>query len=121
MGYTYRGTVRDVVEEAPQRPVSPWKHKPFDQSKCGTYAGYKQHQNCGVAPCQPCKDAAAAYQRELKARHAAGLVKRVFRDDKCGTLAGYSRHKRHNHPVCDDCASARAEYRAAYYEKERAA
>ena len=119
MGYTYRGNIRDVDDALDVQPVplSPWEHKPFDPAKCGTYAGYKQHQNCGVAACRQCKDALAAYHRDLRARHKAGQVVRVFKADKCGTLAGYSRHVRHGVPLCDACRQARSEYRAAYYER----
>lgn len=118
MAYKYRGdrTLDAAVVEEPARPV----RAPFDPAKCGTYAGYRQHHNHDAAPCRPCKDAAAAYQRELKVRRAAGLVVRKFESDKCGTLAGYSRHVRLNVPLCDECKQARAEYRAGYYERTAA-
>lgn len=114
MGYVYRGTIRDVDEPITEPFATPAR-APFDPVKCGTYAGYKQHQNHKNTPCRACKDAASAYQRDLKRRREAGLVVREFRDDKCGTLAGYSRHFRLGVPVCDPCLVARAEYRAAYY------
>ncbi|QDG61218.1 hypothetical protein [Pseudarthrobacter sp. NIBRBAC000502771] len=119
MGYVYRGTIRDADE--PVDEVSVTGRAPFDPTKCGTNAGYKQHQNHGIMPpCQPCRDGADEYRRELKARHGAGLVVREFQDDKCGTIAGYSRHIRHGVPVCDPCQAARAEYRAAYYASNAA-
>lgn len=31
---------------------------------CGTVAAYKRHVRHGETPCQPCRDAWAAYQRE---------------------------------------------------------
>lgn len=37
-----------------------------EPAKCGTTAGYHRHQHLGEPPCQPCKDAIAAYKRELK-------------------------------------------------------
>lgn len=113
MAYVYKGTkpAALVVEDEPQpEPTTP-EHDP---AKCGTYAGWSQHNRTGVPRCQPCKDAATAYKRELLERHKQGPI-RQFSADKCGTLAGYSRHKRHHIPVCDDCKEARAEYRANYY------
>nr|MDT0658073.1 hypothetical protein [Micromonospora sp. DSM 115978] len=35
-------------------------------AKCGTYAGYKRHQNHREPACQPCKDAVAARAREAR-------------------------------------------------------
>ena len=119
MGYVYRGTIRDLDE--PVDHVAKPRRAPFDPGKCGTNAGYKQHQNHGIMPpCQPCRDAVAEYHRDLKARHDAGLVMRGFRDDKCGTLAGHARHVRHGVPVCDPCEAARAAYRASYYKRTAA-
>lgn len=37
---------------------------------CGTYAGYQLHGRAAETPCRDCKDAAAAYIRHLRARHA---------------------------------------------------
>jgi len=34
---------------------------------CGTRSGYNAHLRHGETYCQPCRDAAAAYQRELRA------------------------------------------------------
>ena len=31
------------------------KHGTFDPSKCGTYAGYRQHERYDVPKCLPCK------------------------------------------------------------------
>lgn len=118
MAYQYRGTKTLATEQAPEEPLT--VERTFDTAKCGTNAGYKQHQNFGNKPCQPCKDATAAYHREHRARRKAGLVVRKFEADKCGTLAGYSRHKRHDTPVCAKCQEARAEYRTEYYARAAA-
>ena len=34
-----------------------------DDPRHGSHAGYAQHRHSGVEPCQPCRDAAARYQR----------------------------------------------------------
>lgn len=119
MAYVYRGTTRDIEEETTTKP-RPRQRAPFDPTKCGTYAGYKQHDNTGTPHCRPCKDAANKYVRELRARHKISPIIRGFQPDKCGTLAGYSRHKRHDVPVCDPCKQARAEHRRDYYERAAA-
>jgi hypothetical protein len=36
------------------------------ESPCGTYAGYQRHLRRDEPSCQPCRDAAAAYQREWR-------------------------------------------------------
>ena len=46
------------------------KHGTFDPSKCGTYAGYRQHDRYDVPKCLPCKAQksirdAAAYARRV--------------------------------------------------------
>ena len=33
---------------------------------CGTYAAYQRHKKLGETPCQPCKDANAAHQRQWR-------------------------------------------------------
>lgn len=36
--------------------------------RCGTYAGWNAHVHAGETPCQACRAAAAAYQREYRQR-----------------------------------------------------
>jgi hypothetical protein len=123
--YVYRGTLRDVKTAAaptrtPSTPGPKPKPRVFDPAKCGTYKGYKQHQDGDTEKCQPCKDANAAYSRAYGAR-PPGPVHRGFRPDKCGTRAGYFRHLRHGVPVCGPCAAAHAGYMAAHRAKQKPA
>lgn len=46
---------------------------------CGSYSGYRAHRTRGEAACRPCKDAAAAYERDRrKARMAARALGEVI-------------------------------------------
>lgn len=36
--------------------------------QCGTYAGWNAHQRRGEPQCEPCRDAAAVYQRQWRAK-----------------------------------------------------
>lgn len=117
MAYVYRGTVRDLETPFPEDAPAA-----FDPSKCGTYAGVKQHRKHGTERCRPCKNAENAYHREYRAKRRGGPVPvREFRDDRCGTLAGYSRHARHNVPICDPCRAARRAYREEYNHRQNVA
>jgi site-specific DNA recombinase len=40
---------------------------------CGTNAGHQRHRRRGERPCEPCRAANAAWQREAKARRLAGV------------------------------------------------
>jgi hypothetical protein len=42
--------------------------RPSPNKPCGTVERYRQHMNRGEQPCQPCKDAHAAYKRETYIR-----------------------------------------------------
>jgi hypothetical protein len=117
MGYVYKGTIRDTPAPAPKKTG----RAPYDPDKCGTYAGYKQHQSHETKPCRPCKDAAAKYRRELTARHKLGRTERGFQPDKCGTLTGFTRHARHGVPACEPCKQAKKQYRRDYYYERAAA
>ena len=65
MGYQYKGNQPEPKGNKPG-PVP----TPFDPHLCGTPQGYKQHVKFREEKCQPCRDAYAAYQRELRARKA---------------------------------------------------
>jgi len=62
MGYAYRGANRET------RPVKPLR---FDSSKCGTRAGYRQHQNHGIYICTACRAANTEYQNEYNRNRRA--------------------------------------------------
>lgn len=47
---------------------------PYGVPQCGTYSGYMAHRYRRQGTCQPCRDAAAAYKREQKARRLAKAV-----------------------------------------------
>ena len=58
-GYVYRGN-------QPDKTTKPRQKKEFDPSKCGTYAGYRQHTNHGVPHCDRCRAALSEYVAERK-------------------------------------------------------
>jgi hypothetical protein len=74
MSYQYRGSRHDVpaglslvTAPRPQR-----KAPTFNRAKCGTKAGFRQHQNHGVTVCPDCREAQADYMRAYyQARRAA--------------------------------------------------
>ena len=126
MGYVYRGTVHDLTAPLVELPEPVRKGRkgpaPFDPSKCGTTAGYKQHRAHNLEQCKACMAACRVYHNDWKARKRNGEpVRKGFRDDACGTYAGYHRHKRHGVPACDPCETANTEYTSAYRLTHRAA
>jgi hypothetical protein len=54
MAYVFRGTNKYVP---PVKPLT------FDESKCGTRAGYRQHQNHGIYICTACRKANTEYMK----------------------------------------------------------
>lgn len=54
MAYVFRGTPDPAPRNRP-RPLA------FDPTKCGSYKGYKQHQNHGVPVCTACREAHNEY------------------------------------------------------------
>jgi len=122
MGYKYRGTVRDIEEQAIEAPEPESKPAPvFDPSKCGRYVGYKQHRHFGQEACPPCKASLAKYSRDYRARVRSGqsVVMKTFSPDKCGSYAGYAAHLRHQAPHCQPCLVAHADYMHAYRAKRK--
>lgn len=65
-GYVHKP--RLSVVEAPAKH----RHGTFNQAKCGTYAGYRQHERYDVPKCLPCKV-------EKSIRDAAAYARRVGR------------------------------------------
>jgi hypothetical protein len=55
------GPARVEYHPAPFRPRG-------ERAACGTHSGYKTHINNRTAPCQPCREARAIYQREYRRR-----------------------------------------------------
>jgi hypothetical protein len=109
--YVYRGT---RTEPAPE-PVKKPRHE-FDPDRCGTYAGYKQHQRKQVPSCDDCRKVAADYMRNRYKPKGRPPV-------QCGTPNGYVRHKRHNEDPCAPCIREYLAYRrtiwAAYRERKK--
>lgn len=68
---------------------------------CGTVAAYSRHLRRGEEPCQPCRTANTAYQREYKAnpKPPRPLM-------PCGTAAAYARHIRNDEEPCAPCREA---------------
>lgn len=62
MAYVFKGKDKYVP---PAKPLT------FNPTKCGTRAGYRQHQNHGIYICDKCRAANSeymkAYYRELRA------------------------------------------------------
>lgn len=117
MAYIYRGANRDMEPEPEQLPPGV-----FNPAKCGTLAGYRQHQKHGTPTCDYCKAAQADYSRDYKQKVKNGhQPHRGFRDDACGTDAGYSRHKRHNVTPCDPCNEAHRTYISNYRKRRKEA
>jgi len=118
MAYQYRGNNHEVEEDPkPWRPTTE-----FVAAKCGTYAGYRQHQKFGHGACRDCKDAIAAYCRDrYQARKHEPPRIYGFNPDKCGTYAGYTRHQRSEVPPCEACKAALADYMNNYRAKRRLA
>lgn len=50
-------------------------------AQCGTYGSFQRHRRAGETPCQPCRDANAAYQRQWRHSHGA-LSPRVLMDQR---------------------------------------
>jgi hypothetical protein len=117
-----------TLAAAPAAP-RPKVTRVFDPSKCGTYAGYRQHDRYNVPTCDPCKDAMAAYSRdyydriggrpkpEVPSTVKRGPGKNPKHGSGCGTYNGYGAHHRAGTPVCDPCKEARRAYRK---ERDRA-
>lgn len=78
---------------------------------CGTRSGYHRHLRHHETPCDPCREANAAYRRQ--GYHQKRLPVR------CGTHGGYRRHKRHREYPCQPCVEAmRAKWRAQRQAKK---
>jgi hypothetical protein len=131
MAYQYRGTNRDTLETEPaRRPAAP--KGTFNPERCGTYSGYRQHQQSRTRACQPCKDAQSAYTRDyyekrggrpkvaIPSTRKRSVGKNPKNGSGCGTYNGHAAHKRAGTPACAPCLDALREYKRAR-EQARAA
>jgi len=116
VGYKYAGKDNDVEEPTPITRKSRTNQSVFDPAKCGTYAGYRQHQKHDTPACRDCKDAQAAYSRDYHERRGGRPAPKVltFNPDACGTYAGWTRHLRSDVKACGPCHRAWLEYRRAW-------
>lgn len=111
---------------APARLVAPKPRAPRtgawsngrEPAKCGTVAGYQRHRKTLKEPaCQPCKDAAAEYRRELE--HRRGRSKpRTYQP--CGTNAAHQRHLALGETPCEPCSEAHKAYQREQYARTKA-
>jgi hypothetical protein len=74
-GYTYKGSEPYKPPRAPggRPPTGPWL---FNPDKCGTNAGYHQHNRHEQKPCLECNEAHKAYDAEYRAKRKAAGFKR---------------------------------------------
>lgn len=98
-------------------PTPPPEHPKPQPATCGTYSGYRHHQNHGEAPCEECRDAARAFWRRQKRAERARIVPRELRP--CGTYSAFVRHRRHGEEPCEPCLTAAREYFAKYRRNAR--
>ena len=77
--------------------------------KQGTYAGYQWHaSHDDLPPCDPCRDARRAYDRDHAASSptTAAAPKSRRRPREHGTVRGAQQHWSYKEEVCDDCREA---------------
>jgi hypothetical protein len=79
-----------------------------ERPSCGTYGGYQAHLRRKETPCQPCRDAAAEYQRNWRMNEAKRAVERQTTAARHRALTRLARA----HPV---------EYRRLYAEESASA
>lgn len=87
-------------------------------SACGTYSGFVSHQWHGENPCQACREANNAYQKELYAKHPRKDV--PTKRDSCGTTFGAGRHYYHSEPPCEECQECQEANRLYQEGRKRA-
>lgn len=109
MAYQYRGTIHDLD--------TPFEPEP-SADKCGTYAGYRQHQRRDEPACEDCRAAQARYSRDYQRERFGILPDQRLTPRRtnaahtgCGTMAGYTAHRRAKTTICDPCRQAAAAYR----------
>ena len=91
---------------------------PRELKPCGTRAAYQRHRRAGEEPCDPCREAMRAANRQFE--ESRPPRKRNRRELKpCGTRAAYARHRRNGETPCDACRAAYSEYINAYKKRKR--
>ena len=108
----------ETVAKAPKVKSVKSRGSSREPAKCATASGYARHRKVlKDEPCQPCKDAAAEYQRNYN-REKRGAKPRTFQP--CGTNAAYQRHLKLGEIPCDPCTEARREQQREQYAKRQA-
>lgn len=96
--------------------VTPPRRRP--RQPCGTYGAAHRHYAYKEPLCEPCKQAKAEYEKNLR----ASRPKSPPRVAKCGTYSGALKHRRNGEKVCESCRVAANEYmRARRHNKKKAA
>lgn len=105
MAYQYRGKLRGIEPEP-------------DASKCGTYAGYRQHRRDQEPVCDPCRTAQAEYSRDYHRRTSGKAPEDRITPRRgkgkaggCGTHAGHAAHRRLGTKPCEPCRLAYNAYK----------
>lgn len=106
MVYVYRGNQPIIKKQAPV------PHPGSVLEPCGTIGAAFRHWKAGEKPCEPCREARRAYDREYKRkRRAANPPERKPRKSQpCGTRAAAQRHYARGEPLCEPCKAAKAAY-----------
>src|SRR5690606_21478194 len=100
-----------------------------NEVRCGTHQGYDKHRRRGETPCQPCRDAHNARQREYNKRRAlernangTNKIRSKYNneyppipEELHGTMKGVGRHKHRREELCDPCKEAQATYARSRY------
>lgn len=76
----------------------------------GTTIAYRRHLRAGETPCQPCRDAAAAVERERRRSRGISPAPTL----ECGTHSGYVGHIVRDQAPCAACRDGHAEYQRGY-------
>lgn len=99
--------VRQKPGPKPRKKVADRDHKSIrigrPPAKCGTPAGYTKHIRRKETACQPCRDAAAKYKKDHRAKQPP---KPPRTPAVCGTAAGYMKHYRAKEKACGTCNAA---------------
>lgn len=106
MGYVYRGKQPIIKKQAPI------PHPGSVLEPCGTIGAAFRHWKAGEKPCEPCREARRAYDREYKRRRRAANppAPKPRKSQPCGTRAAAQRHYSRGEPMCEPCRLAKLAY-----------